>query len=62
MHPVLGYLDPGSGSVILQALLGGLAGLVVGLKMFGRRLLNFLRIGRSGSKQAAASAPDRDPS
>ena len=31
MDPVLGYLDPGSGSVILQALLGGLAGLAAGL-------------------------------
>jgi hypothetical protein len=60
MEPVLGYLDPGSGSVILQALLGGLAGLAVTLKLFGRRILGFFRIGRSGSKERTAPAPDSD--
>lgn len=59
MDPVLGYLDPGSGSVILQALLGGLAGLAVALKMFGRRILDFFRIGRSRSKDADP-VPDSD--
>lgn len=29
MNLVLAYLDPGSGSLILQALVGGLSGLVV---------------------------------
>ena len=38
---ILGYLDPGSGSMILQALLGGVAGFFVALKMFGRRMLSF---------------------
>ncbi len=60
MDPVLGYLDPGTGSVILQALLGGLAGLAVALKLFGRRILDFFRIGRSGSKEASEPAPDID--
>ena len=59
MDPVLGYLDPGSGSVILQALLGGLAGLAVALKMFGRRILDFFRIGKPRSKEADA-VPDSD--
>ena len=59
MDPVLGYLDPGTGSVLLQALLGGLAGLAVALKMFGRRILDFFRIGKSRSKDSAA-VPDSD--
>ena len=42
MEPVFAYLDPGSGSVILQALLGGVAGLAVALKLFGRRVLSFI--------------------
>jgi hypothetical protein len=42
MDAVLAYLDPGSGSMILQAVLGGIAGLVVALKMFGRRVVSFL--------------------
>jgi hypothetical protein len=32
------YLDPGAGSMILQLVLGGLAGLAVGLRLVWRRL------------------------
>ena len=39
---VFGYLDPGSGSVLLQALLGGVAGAVVAVKMFGKRVFRTL--------------------
>jgi hypothetical protein len=33
-----GYLDPGSGSLILQALLGGVAGMVVAFKAFKNKI------------------------
>jgi hypothetical protein len=33
-------LDPGSGSMLLQVLLGGVAGVVVSIKMFGRRIFS----------------------
>ena len=36
--PVLAYLDPGSGTLIVQALLGGVAGVAVLFKTMGRRL------------------------
>ena len=36
------YLDPGSGSVLLQTLLGGIAGAVVAVKMFGKRVFSTL--------------------
>ena len=35
---VLAYLDPGTGSLILQLLLGGVAGAWVVLKLFGQRI------------------------
>lgn len=38
------YLDPGSGSMMLQLLLGGAAGLVVVLKLYWHRLLALLGI------------------
>jgi hypothetical protein len=38
------YLDAGSGSMILQILLGGLAAVGVMAKFYWRRLLTFLRI------------------
>jgi hypothetical protein len=39
---VLAYLDPGSGSAILQMLLAGAAGVVVSVKMFGKRIFRTL--------------------
>ena len=33
------YLDPGTGSLILQILLGGIAGLVVAIKLYWHRFL-----------------------
>ena len=40
----LAYIDPGSGSMILQMILGGLAAAAVFLKMFWHRILVVLRI------------------
>jgi hypothetical protein len=44
---VLAYLDPGSGSMILQLIAGGIAAVAVGARFYWRRLLSFLRIRRS---------------
>ncbi len=41
---LLAYLDPGSGSMILQILAGGLAAVAVVAKLYWGRLLAFLRI------------------
>jgi hypothetical protein len=41
---VLAYLDPGSGSMILQLLVGGVAAIGVGMKMYWQRVLTFLHI------------------
>lgn len=43
MH-LLAYLDPGSGSMILQILAGGAAAVAVTAKLYWNRLLKFLRI------------------
>lgn len=40
-RPAHAYLDPGSGSMILQVLLGGIAGAAVVIKMYWRRFLAF---------------------
>lgn len=37
-RPAHAYIDPGSGSLLLQAILGGLAGLAVLVKMYWHRL------------------------
>jgi len=44
---IFGYLDAGSGSLILQAILGGLAGIAVAFKAWKARMM---------SKKAIAAA------
>ena len=41
---MLGYLDPGSGSMLLQIVAGGAAAVAVTGKLYWRRLLRLLRI------------------
>lgn len=41
-RPAHAYLDPGSGSMLLQVLLGGFAGLAVIGKLYWRRLATLL--------------------
>jgi len=38
-QPIYGYLDPGSGSVVVQLILGGVAGVAVILKLYWRKLV-----------------------
>ncbi|HWB57588.1 MAG TPA: hypothetical protein VG479_11695 [Gaiellaceae bacterium] len=44
MGGALAYLDPGSGSMILQAVVGGVAAVAVMGKLYWRRFLGFLGI------------------
>jgi len=41
------YLDPGSGSMMLQLLLAGVAGVALAAKMFWRRILAYFRRSKS---------------
>ncbi len=41
--PASAYMDPGSGSLLLQIILGGLAGLAVAGKLFWHRVTSFFR-------------------
>jgi hypothetical protein len=44
MTTLLAYLDPGSGSMILQIIVGGAAAVAVTAKLYWGRLMKFLRI------------------
>ena len=54
----LGYIDPGSGSMILQMILGGLAAAAVFAKLFWHRLLVFLRIRKEHGPEQETAATD----
>lgn len=47
MTQLSAYLDPGSGSLLLQGLVGGIAGAAVIAKVYWRRAKQFLGFGRS---------------
>jgi hypothetical protein len=50
---VIAYLDAGSGSMIVQILVGGVAAIAVSAKLFWRRILNFLHIRRDDDQEPA---------
>ena len=41
--PAMAYLDPGSGSMLLQLLLGGTAGLILVIKLYWQSLISFFK-------------------
>ena len=50
--PAHAYLDPASGSLILQVLLGGIAGAALVLRLFWRKLLGVFGLDRSGKDES----------
>jgi hypothetical protein len=50
---ILAYIDPGTGSIIIQALVAAFAGTAIAVRLFWGRILKFF-----GVKQN----PDEDPS
>ena len=53
---MLTYIDPGAGSLILQMLAGGIAGLMVMGKLYWARVKRVLRLDRSESPVDDAGA------
>ena len=45
--PALAYLDPGTGSMLLQVILGGVAAVGVALKLFWYRIIRFFGFGKN---------------
>jgi len=43
VNSLLAYLDPGSGSVLVQVLLGGVAGVAVALRLLRHRISGLFR-------------------
>lgn len=49
--PAYAYLDPGSGSMMLQLLLGGIAGLFVIVKLYWRRFFALFGMGKKSKNR-----------
>jgi hypothetical protein len=52
------YLDPGTGSMVLQLILGGLAGLVVLVKLYWRRVMTYLFGRRAQGPESTRSSTE----
>ena len=57
--PAYAYLDPGTGSILVQLLLGGVAGVLVVGKLYWHRLKSFLGL-EARRTSAGESASDDD--
>jgi hypothetical protein len=57
-NPVYAYLDPGTGSMMLQIVLGGVAGLVVIIRLFWHQLLALFGIGKDKKTDLNQSTTD----
>jgi len=55
--PAMAYIDPGSGSMLLQLILGGVAGLFIIFKLYWYRFLTFLGI----RKETEVPEEDSEP-
>jgi hypothetical protein len=55
------YLDPGSGAFAVQALLAAIAGGLIAIRAYGKRVMGFFRRPKSSPDVATnRSIPDRD--
>ena len=59
--PAFAYLDPGSGSMLLQLILGGLAGIAVAGKLFWQQIVGFFSFGRGNRAEPEEEEPTETP-
>lgn len=53
--PAMAYLDPGSGSMIIQVLLAGILGAAFTLKMYWRRFIDFVTGRKSTTSEVSSN-------
>jgi len=56
--PALAYIDPGSGRMLLQLILGGVAGLFVIIKLYWHRMLTVLGLRKEAEVSEEKSEPE----
>ena len=54
--PALAYLDPGTGSMLLQVILGGIAAVAVAIKLFWYRILAVFGIRKKAEETSAGGS------
>lgn len=57
---MIAYLDPASGSMILSVIAGGIAGIAVFFKSFGRRIWDAIAFWKKDDDKAAEEAAEAE--
>ena len=57
---ILLYIDPGTGSIIIQALIAALVGGAVAVRLFWQRILIFFGFRKSGDSSPAENEGDSE--
>ena len=55
----IAYLDPGTGSIIVQAVVGGVLGGLLIIKIYWKKIVSFFKGGKAPS--ATTTRPDQTP-
>ena len=58
IHKVLLYIDPGTGSIVLQAIVAGIAGVSLFIKFGWRRMFRFFGIKKNDKNDASPGSDD----
>jgi hypothetical protein len=58
VEPAYAYLDPGTGSILLQALLGTAAAVIGGAYYYWKTFVGFFKRQKKGSREASRSPND----
>ena len=56
---MIGYLDPGTGSIVLQVIVGGIAGIAVFFKLLGHKLMFWKKDKKSDDSTEAEAEPTK---
>ena len=59
--PAFAYIDPGTGSIILQGLIASIAGLIVVARLYWQRVKQFVSRLMSGGKSEGSDGARTDP-
>ncbi len=54
------YLDPSSGSILIQIILGGVAGFAVLLRIYWRKIRRYLGLYKDGAEEEVSSQDAND--
>ena len=55
MISIIAYLDPGTGSIIIQSIVAGMLGIAVAIKMFWQRIIGYIRFRKQDPIESEAT-------